>query len=106
MRTGAGGLRQVAKGAVVNRSSPTLQLEELDPVVPLPARCDRVRAVMAAFTVNCAVPLRVAVKRLILSISAAVAGAVVAARLIQPGVRFLSDLVHRAVAVDAGHLRF
>ena len=78
-----------------------MKVNELNPVIRFPAGGNGVGAVVAACAVNCAMPFRMAIKRLILSKGAAVTSGAIAARFIEPGRRILSDGGHGAVAVVA-----
>ena len=52
MRSQAGGLRQVANNAVIDRSRMPLQFYEFDRIIRLAAGGNGVRAVMAGFAVH------------------------------------------------------
>lgn len=98
----AGGLRQVANGALVQRAGVALQVDHLDRIARLGAGSNGVRAVMAGFTVQPTVPGGVTIQDIVL-LEAGLGVAVIAARLVQPRIGILLDLIHAAVAAGAVH---
>ncbi len=61
------------------------------------------RAVMASCTIDVAMLLGLAIKRLILLVGAAVTGGIVTARLVKPRLGIFGDILHGSMAVDAVH---
>ena len=69
----------------------------------LAQRVERLGAVVAALAVDAAMLLRHTVQGLVLLVAAAVAGGVVTARFVEPGVRVLRDGLQVAVAIGTLH---
>ncbi len=74
----------VADSAMAYRTGAPLPTDELDRIVGLAARGDRVRAVVAACAVYAAVLLGLPVQRLVLAVGTAVTTGVIASRFVEP----------------------
>ena len=95
--------RCMTDDALVKCPRMPLQLDELDRIVRFPAPCDGMGAIVAGLAIQATVSQRMAIQRLGLRIARAMAGGVVAAWLLQPGVGILRYSLHIAVAAEASH---
>ncbi len=90
----------MAHGAFIQRAGVALQVDELQRVFRLVRLGDGMRAVMTGFAIYATVPGGLAIQRRVLVVFAIVMAGI-AARLVQPGVGVLFDLLHGAVAAGA-----
>lgn len=84
-------------------SGHTLESQKLELIIGLGGTGDGMGAIMTGLARHAAVASGHAIEGLVLGESAAMAGSVVTARLVQPGIGVLGDVFHRTMAVDARH---
>ena len=103
MWPGAAWLRGMANRALAQRAWSSLQSDKLDGIVGLGTGCDGVCAVVAALTIETAMPGGKAIERLVLCVTTAVASRVITTWLVKPGIGILLYSSHGSVAIDARH---
>ena len=104
MGTGTCGQGGMANQTVIQGTRMPLKIQEFEPVIHLAGGGNGMGTVVAPLTVDLTMVLGHTVQWLIQSVTTAMAGNVITARLVQPGFWILRYMVHCAVTIHTVNL--